>query len=164
RFLPGALQQVVLGAVSVYQRFAGAIIQIKQRAVGVRGIVRPVAAVLILNQLLDVDLIEVARGIRDRAVHKLVARGFAVDLHQAHGDAAYGDDWSVLEDLEFAEDFESLEKQIDPNPKTDGTINEKFSIISGHRTRRLELYASRGRLERQTRRRAPSTQAALRPL
>src|SRR6266568_1938248 len=152
RFLPRALQQVVLGAMSVYQRFAGAVIQIKQWAVGVRGVVRPVAAVLILNQFLDVDLIEVAGGIRDRAVHKLVARGFAVDLHQAHGDAADGDDRSVLEDLEFAEDFESLEKQIDANAKTDGTIDEKFSIISGHRIRRLKQYASRGRLERQTRR------------
>src|SRR5436309_15662957 len=135
RFPARALQQVVLGAVSVYQHFAGAVIQIQQWAVGVRGVVRPVAAVLILNQFLDVNLVEVAGSIRDRAVHKFVARGFAVDLHQAHGGASDGDDGRVLEDLELAEDFESLEKQIDANAKTYGAVAEEFSVVAGHRTR-----------------------------
>ena len=55
--------------------------------------------------------------IRDGPVHELVARDFAVDSHQAHGEAADGDVGGVLEDFDFSEDFESHEKRIEAQAK-----------------------------------------------
>ena len=54
---------------------------------------------------------------RDRPAHEPVARGLAVDSHQANRKVADGEDRSPLEDFDFAEDFKSPRKRIEAHAK-----------------------------------------------
>src|SRR5579864_2963870 len=52
--------------------------------------------------LIDLDPVEAARGVTDRAGKNLFAFGFAPDVDEAHGNAADGDAGRIGNDLTFA--------------------------------------------------------------
>ena len=113
------LHEVVLGVVGVHENFARSVVEVKQRAIGVGGIVRPAPAVFVRNPFLDIHLVKVTGRIGDGTGHYIFSRGLSVHLNQTHRDAA---DWKtrrVLEHAQLAVDLESLEEKIHPRAETD---------------------------------------------
>src|ERR1039458_314893 len=107
------LHQVVLGVPSVHRHFTGAVLQMEEGAIGIRGVPSPV----FVTHGLYKHPVEMTRRFRDRRAHELVGRGFAVDSHQAHRKVADGEDGSAFKDFDFAEDFKSPKKRIETHAK-----------------------------------------------
>jgi hypothetical protein len=83
--------------------------------------------------------------VSDRAGDELVAFGLAVNSHKAHGNAADGRPWGVLEEARLAVGAEALEKRYDPAEKAHYEPDIEITDIRRHGMFLLGLSPGLGR-------------------
>jgi hypothetical protein len=102
--------------VRIHQHLARSVIKVEWHSMGVGLGVRPVAAILVLNPVFNINLIEEARRPGHRTHGQLLALGFAMDLDKTHGDAADGHPGRVGQDAIFAKDVKTFEEKKETRP------------------------------------------------